>query len=183
MAEADLDGQVRAADPDRWLSSRLVADPALRADLIALYAFEAELSAIPKRVTKPEVQRHHNLSATVVRGPRNEQGAIRFTDVTASSGLSIVTTSGATPPTTVLEVKGGGLGLIDFDSDGDLDLFVPNGATLADPKRTDTFSDGRGIFRFGKPGASFPPGAYVEARLPDGTTRRFPLADPAQRND
>lgn len=53
MAEADLDGQVRAADPDRWLSSRLVADPALRADLIALYAFEAELSAIPKRVTQP----------------------------------------------------------------------------------------------------------------------------------
>lgn len=59
----------------------------------------------------------------------------------------------------------------------------PNGETLAEPKRTDTFSDGRGIFRFGKPGASFPPGAYVEARLPDGTTRRFPLADPSQRND
>ena len=53
MAEADLDGQVRAADPDRWLSSRLVADPGARADLIALYAFEAELSAIPARVTQP----------------------------------------------------------------------------------------------------------------------------------
>jgi hypothetical protein len=59
----------------------------------------------------------------------------------------------------------------------------PDGATLAEPKRTDTFSDGRGIYRFGKPGASFPPGAYVEARLPDGTTRRFPVADPSQRND
>lgn len=53
MAEADLDAQVRAADPDRWLSSRLVADPGARADLIALYAFEAELSAIPARVTQP----------------------------------------------------------------------------------------------------------------------------------
>jgi hypothetical protein len=60
---------------------------------------------------------------------------------------------------------------------------APNGATIAEPSRTDTFSDGRGIFRFGKPGASFPPGAYVEARLPDGTTRRFALADPSQRND
>ena len=48
-----LDGQVRAADIDRWLSSRFVADARLRADLIALYAFEAELMAIPARVTQP----------------------------------------------------------------------------------------------------------------------------------
>lgn len=49
----DLDTQVRAADPDRWLSSRFVADEQARADLIALYAFEAELLAIPTRVTQP----------------------------------------------------------------------------------------------------------------------------------
>ncbi len=48
-----LDAQVRAADIDRWLSSRFVADARLRADLIALYAFEAELMAIPTRVTQP----------------------------------------------------------------------------------------------------------------------------------
>ncbi|CAN5153645.1 phytoene/squalene synthase family protein [soil metagenome] len=48
-----LDDQVRAADPDRWMSSRFVADPRARADLIALYAFEAELMAIPTRVTQP----------------------------------------------------------------------------------------------------------------------------------
>lgn len=48
-----LDAQVRAADIDRWLSSRFVADEGLRADLIALYAFEAELMAIPARVTQP----------------------------------------------------------------------------------------------------------------------------------
>ena len=50
---AALDDQVREADPDRSLSSRFVADEALRADLIALYAFEAELLAIPTRVTQP----------------------------------------------------------------------------------------------------------------------------------
>lgn len=49
----DLDAQVRAADIDRWLASRFVADEAARADLIALYAFEAELMAIPARVTQP----------------------------------------------------------------------------------------------------------------------------------
>lgn len=48
-----LDDQVRAADPDRWLSSRFATDPQARADLIALYAFEAELMAIPTRVTQP----------------------------------------------------------------------------------------------------------------------------------
>ena len=48
-----LDAQVRAADPDRWLSSRFVADADLRADLIALYAFEAELMVIPSKVTQP----------------------------------------------------------------------------------------------------------------------------------
>lgn len=55
MADPDhsLDAQVRAADPDRWLSSRFVTDPAVRADLLALYAFEAELLAIPTRVTQP----------------------------------------------------------------------------------------------------------------------------------
>ncbi len=50
---SSLDAQVRAADIDRWLSSRFVADTRLRADLIALYAFEAELMAIPARVTQP----------------------------------------------------------------------------------------------------------------------------------
>ncbi|CAL1692357.1 hypothetical protein MMB232_02522 [Brevundimonas subvibrioides] len=53
MSEADLDAQVRVADPDRWLSSRFVSDPQARADLMALYAFEAELMAIPTRVTQP----------------------------------------------------------------------------------------------------------------------------------
>lgn len=49
----DLDAQVRAADLDRWLASRFVTDEQARADLIALYAFEAELMAIPARVTQP----------------------------------------------------------------------------------------------------------------------------------
>lgn len=48
-----LDEQVRDADHDRWLSSRLVSDERARADLIALYAFEAELMTIPTRVTQP----------------------------------------------------------------------------------------------------------------------------------
>jgi hypothetical protein len=59
---------------------------------------------------------------------------LAFTDITAGCGLDCTLTSGATPSTQILEVKGGGLALIDFDNDGDLDVFVPNGATLADPE-------------------------------------------------
>ena len=57
-----------------------------------------------------------------------------FTDVTASSGLDFTTTSGRLPPTQILEVKGGGIALFDYDLDGDLDVFVPNGATLDRPE-------------------------------------------------
>ena len=49
----DLDAAVRAADPDRWLASRFIADPGLRADVIAVYAFDNELRRIPQLVTEP----------------------------------------------------------------------------------------------------------------------------------
>ncbi len=44
MADDELDETVRRADPDRWLASRFIADPAARADVIALYAFDNELA-------------------------------------------------------------------------------------------------------------------------------------------
>ena len=43
-AADDLDGLIRRVDPDRWLTSRFIGDPAARADVIALYAFDHELA-------------------------------------------------------------------------------------------------------------------------------------------
>ena len=61
--------------------------------------------------------------------------SIRLRDSSRAAGLANVrTTSGRDPSTQIVEVKGGGLGLIDFDQDGDLDLIVPNGATLESPE-------------------------------------------------
>lgn len=58
---------------------------------------------------------------------------IHFTDITDDSGIDMIWTSGNTPSTQIVEVKGGGVALIDYDNDGDLDVFVPNGATMASP--------------------------------------------------
>jgi phytoene synthase len=49
----DLDALVRRVDPDRWLSSRFVADPEQRADVIALYAYDHELARAPKVASNP----------------------------------------------------------------------------------------------------------------------------------
>jgi phytoene synthase len=44
----DLDDLVRRVDPDRWLASRFVQDTALRADVVAVYAFDHELGRAPR---------------------------------------------------------------------------------------------------------------------------------------
>ncbi len=50
MAGGELDETVRRADPDGWLATRFIADPALRAEVVVLHAFDAEL-ARARRVT------------------------------------------------------------------------------------------------------------------------------------
>jgi phytoene synthase len=40
----DLDQLIGRVDPDRWLTSRFIADAAARADVVALYAYDHELT-------------------------------------------------------------------------------------------------------------------------------------------
>jgi hypothetical protein len=74
------------------------------------------------------------LAALSCRIASAQSSSIRFSDVTSDSGIDFSITCGESPSSEILEVNGGGLGLIDFDNDGDLDLFIANGATLADPE-------------------------------------------------
>jgi phytoene synthase len=46
--DADLDALIQRVDPDRWLSSRFIADAAMRADVIAIYAYDHELARASK---------------------------------------------------------------------------------------------------------------------------------------
>ena len=67
-------------------------------------------------------------------GPSGGEAAIRFTIAEKSAGLDLVMTSGGMPSREILEVNGGGIALFDYDGDGDLDVFLANGATLAAPE-------------------------------------------------
>ena len=58
----------------------------------------------------------------------------RFTDVTAGSGLDFRTTTGADPPRYLVDTIGTGVALIDYDRDGDIDVFAANGATPESPE-------------------------------------------------
>ena len=58
-------------------------------------------------------------------------------------GAAPSTTPEAFAPTAIVEVKGGGLGLIDFDRDGLLDVFVPGSLTLGN----EAAGDGARLFQ------------------------------------
>jgi 15-cis-phytoene synthase len=51
--DEDLDSLVRRVDPDRWLASRFIGDEEARADVVALYAFDYELSRVHKVTSQP----------------------------------------------------------------------------------------------------------------------------------
>jgi phytoene synthase len=53
LADESLDQTVRRIDPDRWLASRFIADPASRVAVTALYALNVELARVGPSVSQP----------------------------------------------------------------------------------------------------------------------------------
>jgi phytoene synthase len=52
-AAEGLDQLIRRVDPDRWLTSRFIADQGARADVLALYAYDHELARALKAASTP----------------------------------------------------------------------------------------------------------------------------------
>ena len=65
-------------------------------------------------------------------GPRQSE-QVQFTDVTRALGIDFTHQSSATSSKYLIETMGGGVALLDYDNDGRLDVFLTNGAQLADP--------------------------------------------------
>src|ERR1043166_7811285 len=68
-------------------------------------------------------------------------GLVTFKDASSRAGLNSVIISGGPSKNYVLEVNGSGVCWIDYDNDGWMDLYLVNGATLAnlqgkEPQRT-----------------------------------------------
>src|SRR5215475_9129974 len=61
--------------------------------------------------------------------------AAKFSDITDHAGLKFQYESSHTTKKYLLETMGPGVALFDYDNDGLLDIFVVNGAPLADPMR------------------------------------------------
>lgn len=81
-----------------------------------------------------------SLTTVVIAGEPNEKESgvehtrMRFADIAVECGVDFTMTCGKMPSREILEVDGGGVALIDYDNDGDFDLFFANGATMDDPE-------------------------------------------------
>ena len=62
------------------------------------------------------------------------RGTVELVDITSRTGLVFKTTCGSQPSTQIVEVNGPGVAMLDHDSDGDLDVFIANGATMDSPE-------------------------------------------------
>ena len=92
------------------------------------------------------------LILNLLAAPCHAQMAVQFVDVTAEAGITFKHVNGASDRKFYLETMGSGAVFLDYDDDGDLDLYIVNGAPLpgfentAPPTNILYQNDGNGKF-------------------------------------
>ena len=66
---------------------------------------------------------------------------VTFTDITANTRINFKHAASPTSQKYLLETMGAGVGVLDFDNDGRLDVYFTNGAAIADPQPKDRLPD------------------------------------------
>src|ERR1044071_857131 len=102
-----------------------------RRSLLALFMLLPVMTGFSQQRPKPP------------RSAPQEASAVTFTDVTDQSGIGFKHAASPTSQKYLLETMGGGVGMLDYDNDGRLDLYFANGAQLADPMLKGAMPDKR----------------------------------------
>lgn len=100
----------------------------------------------PEGVIKPEPRRYLGDSTDESATPKS--GRNWWVDGTEASGIKFTYQNGRDGGHfTILESVGGGAALLDFDQDGDLDLFIPGGGSISTSKPVEISGVPAGLFR------------------------------------
>jgi hypothetical protein len=107
---------------------------------------------IANRRTLHFVACHLLLLGPLVVFPRASDVAIRLVDVAEQAGITLLNICGGASKDYIVEVNGNGSAFFDYDNDGDMDVLIVNGSTLAnrarggDPMVALYRNDGKGRF-------------------------------------
>ncbi|HEU4981702.1 MAG TPA: CRTAC1 family protein [Acidobacteriaceae bacterium] len=96
--------------------------------LESLFSFLGRTAALGLLLLSPAFAQHGTGTS-----PHHAEGAAKFVDITAQSGVHFLGRASHTSKKYLPETMGSGVALFDYDNDGRLDIFLTNGAPLSDP--------------------------------------------------
>jgi tetratricopeptide (TPR) repeat protein len=145
-----------------WFEQATKLDPSRQAARAALIALEGVPDSVPVALAAPRLAHPRSdapspTTVGVASNPSLKRTAmateVPLEDRTTASGVRHYYESGATERLFIADTMGGGVGLIDFDDDGWLDIYFVNGCTIpfdgTDPPRPNVLyrNQGDGTFR------------------------------------